>query len=257
MAPTRVPLSEDSPLVSAQSAAVADPFSRRNLAIAGVMTIICALIVGLAVGLTDRSTGPVEQFRYVAAVSNGSIVGSATFTQRETGGNVTVSLSFTGIPPSVGYSNATPYVHGFHVHASGNLSDACKGAGPHFTAASTPHGAPYNPQTARHTGDLGNFVTGTDGSLTVTFQDSVISLNPTAATYIGGRAFMIHADGAWFTALSAARLRCLTKSSPPPPPLPPMPLTADDYNNPGIYPDSSTAGHAGARLACGVILAAK
>jgi Cu-Zn family superoxide dismutase len=214
MAPTRVPLSEDSPLVSAQSAAVADPFSRRNLAIAGVMTIICALIVGLAVGLTDRSTGPVEQFRYVAAVSNGSIVGSATFTQRETGGNVTVSLSFTGIPPSVGYSNATPFVHGFHVHASGNLSDACKGAGPHLNAATSPHGAPYNLKTARHTGDLGNFATDATGALSVTFQDSVISLNPTAAEYVGGKAFMIHADGASPAQLSTAQLRRLTTFSP-------------------------------------------
>lgn len=60
--------------------------------------------------------------------------------------------------------------------------------------------------------------------ITKTFADSIISLDPAAPSYIIGRAFMIHAD-------------------------------SDDLGL-GNYSDSLLTGHAGARLACGVIVAA-
>lgn len=88
-------------------------------------------------------------------------------------------------------SGLTPGLHGFHVHENGDLSDRCSAAGGHFNPLMAPrHGSPYD--LVRHAGDLGNVLAGPDGVARIYIHDVQISLNPNAATYIGGLAFVVH-----------------------------------------------------------------
>lgn len=107
--------------------------------------------------------------------------------------------------------------HGFHVHALGNLTGGCDSTGPHFNPTNKTHGAPWDEE--RHVGDLGNLISDANGIAKKIFKDTVISLSGT--NNIVGRAFVVH-EG------------------------------RDDYGQ-GGFPDSKTTGHAGARIACGLI----
>ena len=59
--------------------------------------------------------------------------------------------------------------------ASGDLSNGCASAGPHFNPFEMTHGAPTD--VNRHVGDLGNIETDSKGVATFSFEDSLISLN--------------------------------------------------------------------------------
>ncbi|KAF8725296.1 Superoxide dismutase, partial [Rhizoctonia solani] len=107
---------------------------------------------------------------------------------------------------------------GFHVHEFGDLSGGCVSAGGHFNPFSKQHGAPTDAE--RHAGDLGNIVTGPDGTSKVEMEDKQISLY-SGHRNIVGRAIVLHAG--------------------------------EDDLGLGGQSDSKTTGHAGARLACGVI----
>ncbi|ELU42796.1 copper/zinc superoxide dismutase domain-containing protein [Rhizoctonia solani AG-1 IA] len=111
---------------------------------------------------------------------------------------------------------------GFHVHfiisEFGDLSGGCASAGGHFNPLSKQHGAPTDAE--RHAGDLGNIVTGPDGTSKVEMEDKQISLY-SGHRNIVGRAIVLHAG--------------------------------EDDLGLGGQSDSKTTGHAGARLACGVI----
>lgn len=110
--------------------------------------------------------------------------------------------------------------HGFHVHNSSDLSNGCLASGAHYNPLGQLHGAPF--ATVRHVGDLGNVQADMTGYVLVTFSDNVISLvGGTPVGSILNRAIMVHRD-------------------------------VDDYGL-GGYPDSNTTGHAGPRIACGVI----
>ncbi|CUA69980.1 Superoxide dismutase [Cu-Zn] [Prionace glauca] [Rhizoctonia solani] len=107
---------------------------------------------------------------------------------------------------------------GFHVHEFGDLSNGCASAGGHFNPFGKNHGGPQSAE--RHAGDLGNIVAAADGTSKVEIEDKQISLYHCDRNIIG-RAFVVHAG-------------------------------EDDYGL-GGQSDSLTTGHAGARLACGVI----
>jgi Cu-Zn family superoxide dismutase len=125
---------------------------------------------------------------------------------------VTLKLRVTGVSPNS--------IHGFHVHALGNLTAGCVSAGGHFNPTGAPHGGPADPEGSRHAGDLGNVLANADGVIEATLTDSHISLLAGERSVIG-RALVLHAD-------------------------------ADDLGR-GGFPDSLTTGHAGARIACGVV----
>lgn len=59
--------------------------------------------------------------------------------------------------------------------ASGDLSNGCLSAGPHFNPFSRTHGAPTDKN--RHAGDLGNIESDSKGVATFSFEDTFISLN--------------------------------------------------------------------------------
>ncbi|KAL0477620.1 superoxide dismutase, Cu-Zn family [Acrasis kona] len=107
--------------------------------------------------------------------------------------------------------------HGFHVHQYGDLTNGCITAGPHFNPGNKTHGGPGIEE--RHVGDLGNVVADKDGVAKIDLVDEQVVLS--GRDSVIGRSLIIHAD-------------------------------EDDLGK-GGHEDSKTTGHAGARLACGVI----
>ena len=114
-------------------------------------------------------------------------------------------------------TNLKPGKHGFHIHQFGDQTNGCTSTGGHFNPEGKEHGGPTD--TNRHYGDLGNVEVGNDGVIDINITDSFVSL--TGPNSVIGRAVVVHAD-------------------------------EDDLGR-GGFPDSKTTGHAGARLACGVI----
>jgi len=106
--------------------------------------------------------------------------------------------------------------HGFHVHEFGNLTNGCVTAGGHYNPYGKSHGGPSD--TERHVGDLGNIESKNQVAL---YEKSDPNINLSGPSSIIGRALVVHKD-------------------------------EDDLGR-GTFPDSKTTGHAGARVACGVI----
>jgi Cu-Zn family superoxide dismutase len=139
--------------------------------------------------------------------------GIVRFTQVKGTKRVAVHVTASGLKPNS--------VHGFHVHALGNLSEGCLSAGGHFNPSGSPHGSPKDGPALRHVGDLGNVTADAKGEIDERFEDSIISIIVGDENDITGRAVVLHAD-------------------------------IDDLGQ-GGFPDSKTTGHAGARIACGVV----
>lgn len=115
----------------------------------------------------------------------------------------------------------TPGKHGFHIHEFGDNTSGCVSSGGHFNPHKSTHGAPT--AEARHVGDLGNVVADAQGNVEVTLVDKHLTLNGQHS--ILGRTVVLHAD--------------------------------EDDLGLGGQSDSLTTGHAGGRVACGVIGIAK
>ncbi|KAK9880101.1 hypothetical protein WA026_008616 [Henosepilachna vigintioctopunctata] len=159
-------------------------------------------------------------FLCISCVANAkNLKASAVLRNNATGVNglITFEESAEGILIKGNITGLKPGAHGFHVHEKGDISDPkCKSAGGHFNPFNKTHGSPQD--SDRHVGDLGNIQV-SDPLTTFAFFDKVISLK--GDTSIIGRAIVIHED-------------------------------IDDFGR-GKFDDSKTTGHAGARLACGVI----
>lgn len=159
----------------------------------------------------------------VVVLNKGDIQGRITFSQTSDG--VKIEGTITGLPSGK---------HGFHVHEKGDLDDNCTAAGGHFNPLKVQiakticiilkhfvlqkeHGAPSDDN--RHVGDLGNIIADDKNIAKIDITDKIITLD--GANCIIGRAIVVHAG-------------------------------EDDLGK-GGFDDSKTTGHAGARLACGVI----
>lgn len=106
--------------------------------------------------------------------------------------------------------------HAIHIHENGDCSAPdASSAGGHFNPAGSEHGKVA--RGAHHAGDMDNIVADANGTSQVDRHASGPSLDAGAADNVIGRAVIVHA-------------------------------TADDYT-------SQPSGNAGARLACGVIVA--
>ncbi|KAJ8913829.1 hypothetical protein NQ315_003738 [Exocentrus adspersus] len=133
-------------------------------------------------------------------------------------GTVTFRKSDNGVINITGQiTQLTAGNHGFHIHNLGKIDSGCLGTGAHFNPHNVSHGAPND--TVRHVGDLGNVYADATGTANISFTDDLIDLEGDHS--IIGRAVVVHQD-------------------------------ADDLGK-GGQNDSLTTGHAGARLACGVI----
>jgi Cu-Zn family superoxide dismutase len=107
--------------------------------------------------------------------------------------------------------------HGFHIHELGDLSGGCKTAKGHYNPYNKTHGGPKDAR--RHVGDLGNIIANDKGVANCEIIDELVQLN--GLNSVVGRSVVVHAD-------------------------------EDDLGK-GGFNDSLTTGHAGARVACGVI----
>ncbi|KAI5695356.1 superoxide dismutase [Cu-Zn] isoform X2 [Diaphorina citri] len=128
-------------------------------------------------------------------------------------GTVTVKGFVTGLKKNTAGSQE----HGFHIHEKGDLREGCASLGGHYNPQQKQHGAPDH--EVRHIGDLGNIEASPSGVASFEFEDKIISL--TGPYSILGRGLIVHSD-------------------------------KDDFGR-GMFNDSTTTGHAGSRVACGVI----
>ncbi|OJA09615.1 hypothetical protein AZE42_01406 [Rhizopogon vesiculosus] len=159
--------------------------------------------------LFKSSEAAIVQKAVVVLKGDSPVTGTITFEQSSAGGPVKVSGEIKNLDPSS--------LRGFHVHSLGDLSNGCLSTGSHFNPYDKTHGAPSD--SVRHVGDLGNIESDEYGTATLSFTDSLISLNGPLG--IVGRAVVVHAG-------------------------------IDDLGN-GDNEESLKTGNAGGRAACGVI----
>ncbi|EPQ54450.1 hypothetical protein GLOTRDRAFT_139037 [Gloeophyllum trabeum ATCC 11539] len=184
------------------------PPSKRPLVITAVAAFVTFLLFW-NVFLKPEEL-PLVTKAVVTVSGDSQVTGMITFTQSTKSGAVTIKGELKGLDPLA--------KRGFHIHHSGDVS-SCAAAGSHFNPFSTTHGAPTDPSSKRHVGDLGNIESDRNGVAVFEFQDKLISLNGPLS--IVGRAVVVHAG-------------------------------TDDLGR-GGNDDSLKTGNAGGRSACGVI----
>merc|ERR1712002_1029909 len=108
----------------------------------------------------------------------------------EVSGEVALSSSSDGTETEImgEVVGLSPGLHGFHIHANGDLGDNCKAAGGHFNPAGLNHGAPGD--EVRHIGDLGNIDVREDGLCMIKINDNLALLS--GDNSILGKAIVIH-----------------------------------------------------------------
>jgi len=140
-----------------------------------LLVIICFFITFYSYNTTSNK--PV----YAIAVFNDSIKGNVKFSEDLSRNRVKIDLDITGLKPN--------YLHGFHVHEAGDLTDNCTSMCAHFNPYGNTHGCPG--ASERHVGDLGNIKTDNKGEAKYTFYDDVIKLRGSNSNIIG-RGLIIH-----------------------------------------------------------------
>ncbi|KAJ8586277.1 hypothetical protein M405DRAFT_364864 [Rhizopogon salebrosus TDB-379] len=174
------------------------------------ITAIAAVVLFFAYSWLFKSSETVIVQKAVVVLKGDSpVTGTITFQQSSADGPVKISGEIMNLDPSS--------QRGFHVHSLGDLSGGCLSTGSHFNPYDKTHGAPSD--SVRHVGDLGNIESDEYGTATISFTDSLISLNGPLS--ILGRAVVVHAG-------------------------------IDDLGQ-GNNEESLKTGNAGGRAACGVI----
>ncbi|KAF9027826.1 Cu/Zn superoxide dismutase [Hymenopellis radicata] len=112
---------------------------------------------------------------------NSTVKGTVVFQQESPDDLIHIKAAVTGLDPNS--------LRGWHVHVSGNLTDGCTSAGPHFNPFNLTHGAPDD--KIRHVGDLGNLKSDAHGAAMPELTDTELTLFGDLS--IIGRALVIHA----------------------------------------------------------------
>ena len=115
----------------------------------------------------------------------------------------------------VDLTGVPPGVHGFHIHEKGDCGNNGANAGGHFNPTGMVHGAPD--AVSHHAGDFGNVTADANGEVHTRFTTHSISLTEGFSSSAIGHAVVLHEK-------------------------------ADDLI-------SQPSGNAGARIACGVVVA--
>jgi len=129
------------------------------------------------------------------ASSNASAPTARTTIESRSGSKVTGRAVFTQLPSGqtkaeVWIENATPGIHGLHIHEKGDCSapDGTS-AGGHFNSAGNPHAAPAD--KARHNGDFGNIEIGADGKGHLAMTSDLLTVTPGPNSVVG-KAVIFH-----------------------------------------------------------------
>jgi superoxide dismutase, Cu-Zn family len=147
--------------------------------------LVVAALASLLAGCASHTPGPTPVTSAVCVLrgtaGNEGVSGTVRFTQQKD--HVLVEARVAGLAPGS---------HGFHVHQLGDISGLDgKSAGGHFNPMNHPHSAPD--AAKRHVGDLGNLIANASGVAVYRRMDTQISLDPTSAANIVGRAIIVHA----------------------------------------------------------------
>lgn len=148
---------------------------------------VMALLFGLCFGVAQAQTAMAT-----LQDATGAELGTVTFTETAEGLEITVSA--TGLP--VGK-------HGFHVHTEGSCEPSTDdagmevmhgAAGGHFDPNTTEnHAGPEVDSATGHAGDLPNLEVLEDGTATVTFTTTKMTVSEDPTSLLG-RTIMIHAN---------------------------------------------------------------
>lgn len=142
------------------------------LATVALLAAACASTPAAPEGAQARAT--------IESRSGSSVTGTATFTERSTG----------GVKVVVHIENATPGTHGLHVHENGDCSDAeAKLAGGHFNPGGMPHAGPT--EMKRHAGDLGNIEIKANGKGDLELVTDLLTVRPGPNSVVG-KAVVFH-----------------------------------------------------------------
>ena len=118
----------------------------------------------------------------IAVFDDKKIKGVVKFTEDSKSNSVRIDIQIEGLKKN--------FLHGFHVHESGDLTGKCDTMCAHFNPYKKQHGCPGSKN--RHVGDLGNLKTDSNGIANYTMYDDVIKLK--GKCNIIGRGLIIHAD---------------------------------------------------------------
>lgn len=157
-----------------------------------VISVLLALVFCGVMQAQDTQSAASQSATATIQDAAGADLGTVTFTDTAEGLEVTVAV--TGLPAGK---------HGFHVHTEGSCeaSTADAGmevmhgaAGGHFDPNSTEnHGGPDVDAATGHAGDLPNLEVAEDGTATVTFSTTKMTVSE-GPTSLLGRAIMLHAN---------------------------------------------------------------
>ena len=138
-----------------------------------VVGIAAGALVGLSCASLAASDGA-KATSVIESRSGSKVTGKATFTELASGGTKV----------EVWIENATPGVHGLHIHEKGDCSapDASS-AGAHFNPAGNPHAGPQDPK--HHNGDFGNITIGADGKGHVELTSDMLTVKPGPNSAVG------------------------------------------------------------------------
>lgn len=117
--------------------------------------------------------------------------------QEAPGQDVDGDLKFETAPDGVrisGSIEASPGIHGFHIHEKGDCSDIPgKSMGAHFAPDGHEHALPTE-EARRHLGDLGNVVIEANGKAKLDFVIVGATLTASDAHSLLGRSIVLHAS---------------------------------------------------------------
>jgi superoxide dismutase, Cu-Zn family len=151
-----------------------------NLAASAGIALVAGALGAMGLAGTASAADAATANAAIESRSGSKVTGKAVFTELPSGG--------TKI--EVWIENATPGVHGIHLHEKGDCSapDASS-AGGHFNPSGNPHGGPA--EEKHHNGDWGNITVGEDGKGHIVVTSTMLTVKPGPNSVVG-KAVVFH-----------------------------------------------------------------
>lgn len=156
--------------------------------------VICLLSIFLLTGCCSTQKKHLSVDHKVATSSDVfAVVNLEPKSGSDVRGNAWFKKGSMGLEVKVKIFNATPGLHGIHIHEFGDCSAAdASSAGSHYNPTHLVHGKP-DPKKY-HAGDLGNIEVGRDGSGTLDIVIPQAHFNPEFTDYsnVIGKSLVVH-----------------------------------------------------------------